>query len=64
MIFNRFNLDSNVHLEDLVDHLPNQVTGAQLYGLCHKAWLKSARRVIQQRGLHINGKYFAQLNIN
>lgn len=56
--FFRFNLYSNFHLEDLIEHLPDQVTGAELYGMCHNAWLNSARRVIQKRMILINGKSF------
>lgn len=61
--FFRFNLYSNFHLEDLIEHLPDQVTGAELYGMCHNAWLNSARRVIQKRMI-INGKSFLYCNIN
>ncbi|XP_060844894.1 peroxisomal ATPase PEX6 [Rhopalosiphum padi] len=55
----KFNLYSNFHLEDLIEHLPDQVTGAELYGMCHNAWLNSARRVIQKRIIHINDKQCA-----
>lgn len=49
-----FNLHSNFHLEDLINHLPQQVTGAELYGLCQNAWLNRIRKIIHQR--HKNGK--------
>ncbi|XP_025198028.1 peroxisomal biogenesis factor 6 [Melanaphis sacchari] len=55
----KFNLYSDFHLEDLIKHLPDQVTGAELYGMCHNAWLNSARRVIQKRIIHINDKQCA-----
>ncbi|KAF0763210.1 peroxisomal biogenesis factor 6 isoform X1 [Aphis craccivora] len=55
----KFNLCSNFHLEDLIEHLPDQVTGAELYGMCHNAWLNSARRVIQKRMILINDKQCA-----
>lgn len=55
---------SNFHLEDLIDHLPDQVTGAELYGMCHNAWLNCARRVIQKRLTNINGKLLLYFNIN
>ncbi|KAE9525240.1 hypothetical protein AGLY_014308 [Aphis glycines] len=55
----KFNLYSNFHLEDLIEHLPDQVTGAELYGMCHNAWLNSARRVIQKRMILINDKQCA-----
>lgn len=48
-ILYRFNLNPNVNLEELINHLPDQVTGADLYGMCHNAWLNSAKRIIQQR---------------
>lgn len=47
--FYRFNLNSNINFEELINHLPDQVTGADLYGMCHNAWLNSAKRIIQQR---------------
>lgn len=62
--FFRFNLYSNFHLEDLIEYLPDQVTGAELYGICHNAWLNSARRVIHKRMTLINGKSFLYCNIN
>lgn len=55
-LFYRFKLDSNLFLEDLIDHLPQEVTGAELYGVCHNAWLNSARRVIQQNIVNNDGK--------
>lgn len=54
--FYRFKLDSNLFLEDLIDHLPREVTGAELYGMCHNAWLNSARRIIYQRIANDYGK--------
>ncbi|VVC42532.1 Hypothetical protein CINCED_3A000061 [Cinara cedri] len=50
----KFHLYSNVNLGHLIDNLPEQVTGAELYGMCHNAWLNCARRVIQQRNKQIN----------
>jgi len=52
-------LCSNFHLEDLIDNLPDEVTGAELYGICHNAWLNCAKRVIQKRLVvtHIDGKF-------
>ncbi|XP_060857550.1 peroxisomal ATPase PEX6 [Metopolophium dirhodum] len=55
----KFNLNSNFHLEDLIDYLPDQVTGAELYGMCHNAWLNCARRIIQKRLTHINDEQCA-----
>ncbi|CAI6357793.1 unnamed protein product [Macrosiphum euphorbiae] len=55
----KFNLNSNFHLNDLINHLPDQVTGAELYGMCHNAWLNCARRVIKKRLTHINDEQCA-----
>lgn len=59
----RFNVSPNVHLEVLIDNLPQQVTGAELYGMCHNAWLNSARRIIQQRILNDKGNSLVYFNI-
>lgn len=57
-------MSSTVHLEDLIDNLPQYVTGAELYGMCHNAWLHSARRVIQQRILNNKGNLIVCFNMN
>jgi len=49
-------LDPNFHLENVINNLPQQVTGAELYGLCQNAWLKGAKNIIEQRILYKNGK--------
>jgi hypothetical protein len=56
-------MSSNVYLEDLIDNLPQQVTGAELYGMCHNAWLHSARRVIQQQIVNNKGNPLVYFNI-
>ncbi|XP_050530872.1 peroxisomal biogenesis factor 6 isoform X2 [Daktulosphaira vitifoliae] len=47
----KFKLSSDFLLEDIVEYLPNMITGADLYGICYNAWLISAKRVIQDKNL-------------
>lgn len=49
ILIDRFRLSSNIDLESLVKLLPqsSSVTGADLYGICSKAWLNAARRIIR-----------------
>ncbi|KAK9510981.1 hypothetical protein O3M35_005643 [Rhynocoris fuscipes] len=37
----------DVHLEDIVKLLPDEVTGATMYGICSTAWLSAARQLIR-----------------
>lgn len=51
----RFNLSDNIRLEEIAESGPENVTGADYYGLCSNAWMHAVRRLI----LNVkNGKSF------
>ncbi|XP_034948929.1 peroxisome assembly factor 2 isoform X2 [Chelonus insularis] len=46
-ITRKFHLADNVKLDDIVNKLPSNLTGADLQSLCSNAWLNAARNVIE-----------------
>lgn len=44
--FSRFQLDPAVKLQDVVNHCPSQMTGADLYALCSDAMTAAIKRKI------------------
>lgn len=42
----RFKLSEDVDLKQVVEYLPQSVTGAEIYAVCSAAWLNAARKVV------------------
>lgn len=42
----KFKLSEDVDLKQIVEHLPQSVTGAEIYAVCSAAWLNAARKVV------------------
>lgn len=48
LIFCRFQFDDDVKLDEVVQLCPDNITGADFYGMCSNAWMSAARRLIAQ----------------
>lgn len=44
----RFNISEEVKLEDVVNMCPNNISGADFYGICAESWMHAARRTIEE----------------
>lgn len=44
----KFKLNSDVDLEAISNKLPSEVTGADMYAVCSRAWLEAVRKIIKQ----------------
>lgn len=56
----KFRLADDVDLGSIADNCPEGVTGADLYGLCSKAWMEAVRRHVKGGrclALHSVGSY-------
>uniref|UniRef100_A0A8D8R5X3 Peroxisome assembly factor 2 n=1 Tax=Cacopsylla melanoneura TaxID=428564 RepID=A0A8D8R5X3_9HEMI len=45
-VVRKFHLSPDVSLESLVHHFPSQMSGADIYAICSKAWTRAIRRII------------------
>ena len=44
----RFNLPKDIDYDEIVHNFPENISGADVYGLCSEAWMSAARRVIKK----------------
>lgn len=47
-IQNRFNLSEDIDLSEVVRICPNNITGADFYGICSNAWSSAVKRLIKK----------------
>lgn len=50
-ITRKFLLSDDVDITDLIYMLPQQITGATMYGICSSAWMEAAREIINDPNL-------------
>lgn len=54
----RLKLADNYSLEQIVDICPNELSGADFYGICSGAWMSAVRRLIQGKLFVISLTFF------
>lgn len=54
----RFKLAKDVNLEEIVKTCPNNITGADFYGLCSNTWMAAARKLIKKIEKGVYSNYF------
>ncbi|XP_045463449.1 peroxisomal biogenesis factor 6 [Harmonia axyridis] len=60
----KFNLSEEVNLEDIVELCPNNISGADFYGLCAESWMHAVRRTIHQGSLDIKNITGKEIIVN